>query len=186
MKFLKWLLIIVVALVALVLIVAAFMPDELKVERSITIDAPQDVVYDKVTNYNNWADWSIWSIRDTSLVSTVTGEPGTIGHKMAWEGDPDSSGTGEQEIIEINEKMMKGQVTFHTPWEDQMYQQFDFNEQGSSTEVVWTSTMELDYPLGRFMGVMAEDVVGNDMEIGLNNLKKTNFLKIIFLFKKTV
>ena len=55
MKILKNLLIIIVAIIALLLIVAVFLPSEYRVERSVEINKPAEEVYNYVADFNNFS-----------------------------------------------------------------------------------------------------------------------------------
>lgn len=56
MKILKIALLIIVAIIVLFLIVAAFMPSKYIVERSIDINKPIDLVFEHVVDLNHFED----------------------------------------------------------------------------------------------------------------------------------
>jgi len=65
MRVLKVTVLLILALVVLVLGIAAFLPKDFRVECSIEIDAPADVVFDQVNSLRKWGAWSASSSPDS-------------------------------------------------------------------------------------------------------------------------
>ncbi len=53
--------------------IVAMQPDEYSVERSTTIDASSDVVFDQVNDFRHWEDWSPWAQDDPEMETEFSG-----------------------------------------------------------------------------------------------------------------
>jgi hypothetical protein len=100
MKILKKIAIGLAAFIALLLIVAIFIPDNYTVSVSTTINKPQKEVYDYVKLIKNQENYSVWVMEDTNTVMTYTGIDGTVGFKAHWVSK--QMGEGEQQITNVD------------------------------------------------------------------------------------
>ena len=100
MKILKKILIGLAAFIALLLIIAIFIPSTYTVSVSTTIDKPQKEVYDYVKLIKNQENYSVWVMEDTNIVMTYTGTDGTVGFTAHWVSK--QMGEGEQEITKLD------------------------------------------------------------------------------------
>jgi hypothetical protein len=53
--------------------IAATKPDSFQVQRTITINAPQQAVHELVNDYRNWTAWSPWEKKDPTMKRTFNG-----------------------------------------------------------------------------------------------------------------
>ena len=91
----KKVLYVIGGLIAIYLILCLFGPSTVKVERSIDINAPKELVQKQLSDLKFFHDaWSPWSERDSAMKTTYTGEPGQPGSTYAWESDKDDVGKG--------------------------------------------------------------------------------------------
>lgn len=179
-KFLKIFGIIIGSLVLLYAIACLAGPSELKVTRSITINAPASEVFEQVGDFSNWSKWSMWSQRDPNMQSTFEGEPMMEHHKWTWKS---TEGNGSQEITAvILNKEIHSNLLFEG-FQDPNKSAFIFNETGASenlsvpcssctTEVSWTMDMGKIPFQYRGMMFMFQGRLIKDFEGGLANLKK--------------
>ncbi|MGK0184359.1 MAG: hypothetical protein ACI9R3_000125 [Verrucomicrobiales bacterium] len=168
MKFVKWLLIAVMVIVAGLFAVSFLLPSKVHVERSITINAPAEAVYTKVKDLKKWVTWSPWNLRDPKMAIRYEGPESGIGQKSIWESE--SQGNGSQLITASTENLalemlldFGDQGTATAFWK--------FNTDGTGTRVVWGMDTELASPVQRLFGLVLENMVGPDYEEGLKNLK---------------
>lgn len=179
-KFLKIFGIIIGSLVLLYVIACLAGPSELKVTRSITINAPASEVFVQVGDFSNWSKWSMWSQRDQNMQSTFEGEPMMEHHKWSWKS---TEGNGTQTITSVilNEEI-KSDLLFEG-FQDPNKSTFTFRESGSSqddslpcvnctTEVIWAMDFGKIPFAFRGMMLLFQGSVLNDFENGLANLKK--------------
>ncbi|WP_018341503.1 SRPBCC family protein [Cytophaga aurantiaca] len=100
MKILKKILIGLAAFIALLLIIALFIPKDYTVSVSTTINKPQKEVYEYVKLIKNQENYSVWVMEDTNIVMTYTGIDGTVGFLAQWKSE--QMGEGEQQITKVD------------------------------------------------------------------------------------
>ena len=170
MKILKGILFALLAVIATLLIVAAFLPSEYSVERSIEIRADRATVYNSVIDYNNWKDWSIWVEMDPGAVNKMSGNPGEPGAMWLWDGEIIGRGSLRLEQLRQNE-MIRSTLTFAEPDRMTSTDIWNFTDSENGTLVVWINEGDLGYPLMRYFGLFLDNMLGPDYEQGLANLK---------------
>jgi uncharacterized protein YndB with AHSA1/START domain len=171
MKILKRIGIAIVAIIALLLIVALFIPKEYTITRSVVINKPKAEVFDFVKHIKNQDKYSVWNMADPNKKQTFTGTDGTVGFKNYWNGN-DEVGEGEQEITAIKEgERLDVDIRFKRPFESNMKattttETLDAN----STKVTSVCYGESSYP-GNIMNPMMDGMIGNDLQQNLDNMK---------------
>lgn len=173
MKALKRILLGIVALIALVLIVALFVKKDYAVERSITINKPNQEVFDYVKMLKNQKSWSTWSQSDPNMKEWYKGTDGTVGAVYGWESK--MMGNGEQVITKIAEGervdidlIFKGMMGATSPAYIATKVLSD-----STTQVTWAMSGKMNYPMN-FMGLFMsmDDMIGTEYEKSLEQLKE--------------
>jgi hypothetical protein len=173
MKILKIIGIIVGGLVALFLIVTAILPSSYRVERSIEINKPAEVIYQLVVNLPNWPKWDPFTEQEPSAKSSFSGESGTIGSRWDWEGKKIGTGSLTVEDIVPNQSIRSKMVSVAPqPWA--ATDNWRFEPTANGTKVIWTIEGSLSYPVERVIGLFMESMLGPICEKGLANLKKVS------------
>lgn len=174
-KIIKYLLIVLASLVALILFIALFVKKEYAVERSIVIDLPKNDVYDYVKYLKNQEYYSVWSKIDPSMKKEYRGTDGTTGFVSAWESQVKEAGKGEQEIVKIKEgERIDYIIRFLKPMKstDNAYLALS-SVNDSTTEVTWGFYGKIKYPMNTMLLFMNMDkMIGKDLEGGLKNLQE--------------
>lgn len=173
MKFLKGLLLTVVGIVILALVIALFVNKDYAVERSVTINKPESEVFDYIKHIKNQDQYSVWNQRDPQMKKTYTGTDGTVGFISAWEGNKDV-GKGEQEITNITEgDRVDMKLRFKEPFEAEDDAYMATQGMGANqTNVKWGFKGKMAYPMNLMLLFMdMENMLGKDLQDGLNNLK---------------
>ena len=85
LKFLKRLLFWILALIALVLVVALFLPTKFNVKRSAVISQPKDSIYNYVSLLENQEKYGVWWQADPKMEVTHSGTDGQPGFTTTWE-----------------------------------------------------------------------------------------------------
>jgi len=170
MKALKIIGVILLILLALFLIIPLFLASEVSVSEKVNIKAKPVTVFNQVRTLTNWNNWSPFHAADTAMELSYAGEETGIGAKMSWLSK--TMGDGSLEIKEcVPYKLIKSDLYFQ-PDQGMAMDNWEFEEQGDEVAVTWTTTMlDLDYPLGRYMGAMAGIMMKPFMQSGLNKLK---------------
>lgn len=170
MKVLKRISIIVIAIIALFLIVAVFLPSEYIVTRGIEINKPVDQVYGYVADFNNFQAWNPWTPLEPGHTFVVLGDSAKVGQKYSWDGK--IIGSGEMVFTEFKQNQsIKSDIAFLSPQQGKGVVEWNFEEAPNITKVSWSLIGEAGYPIGRYFGLMMDGMLGPSFEDGMQNLK---------------
>ena len=180
MRILKQIALGVLALVALLAVVGLFIPRKYSVERSVTIQAPADLIFPYVNDLKKQQEWSPWKAMDPSAKMTFGPVTEGQGASYSWEGDKTGHGT----CTILSTEAGKGIET-----------DLDFKEMGRAsgyfklipegTAVVVTEGFKGDAGwnlMRRYMNLIVDRMVGPVFEQGLTKLKEiteTEFTKAL-------
>jgi len=163
---------VVILVIAAVLVFAATRPSQLRVERTITIDASPEAVFPLINDFHNWSAWSPYERRDPTMKKAYSGSYSGKGAVYAWQGNG-QVGEGRMEIADT---LPPSRVTialhFVKPFEGHNVATFTLAPRDRATDVTWAMEGPLAYPvkvLGLFLSM--DNMVGKDFEAGLVNLK---------------
>ncbi|MGB1261644.1 MAG: SRPBCC family protein [Cognaticolwellia sp.] len=171
---LKKLLIVIAVIIAIPLIAAVFVQKNYHVERETIINQPKLLVFNYIKMLKNQNDYGKWAQIDPKMEKSYRGTDGEVGFVSAWQSEHPDVGTGEQEIIAIKDgERIDFELRFITP--------FEANEpafmttqslSANQTQVVWGFSGHMDYPMNiMFLFMDFEQMIGDDLQIGLDNLK---------------
>ncbi|CAN5602141.1 SRPBCC family protein [soil metagenome] len=165
-------LLIIVIIIAIPLIMALFIKKDYTVQREITINKSNDVVYNYVKYLRNQEQYSKWVMTDPAMRKKLTGTDGTVGFIYAWDSDNKQAGKGEQEIMQLQEgKEVDTEVRFIKPFEGIAHIIMTTETAGENqTKVSWGMTGQNKYPMN-FMNLFIGNMLGKDLDVSLNNLK---------------
>ena len=169
--FKKIALILIVVIVG-VLLFAATRSDTFRVERSMTIDAAPEKIFPLVNDFRAWRQWSPWENIDPNLKRNYSGAESGVGAAYAWEGN-NQIGSGRMEILKSTpSSQIIIQLDFIKPFAARNTAEFNFQQKGSATEVVWTMDGSNSY-MHKVMGLFfnMDKMVGSSFETGLMDLK---------------
>lgn len=159
------------ALIIAILIIAGLMPKTYNVEKSIIIKSSVPEVMNRIGNLNDYAVWNPWQQADPTSKKTITGNPGTPGHKYAWEGK--KVGMGSLTLRNKDDKHIHFDLEFLKPWKSKARDNWLFEPWGDGeTKVTWQNSGELPWPMARLMGPMINKNLAHQFGVGLNNLKQ--------------
>ncbi|MEZ5325578.1 MAG: SRPBCC family protein [Verrucomicrobiales bacterium] len=168
MKFLKWLVVALVVIIALLFAVSFVLPSRVHVERSMSMAAPPEKVFAQVGDLKKWPTWSPWNLRDPEMKVQYEGPAQGAGQKSVWQSK--SQGDGSQLITAITpNSALETQLDFGDQGTATSF--WKFSKEGEGTRVTWGMDVVLDSPLQRLFGVVMEGMIGPDYEEGLANLK---------------
>jgi hypothetical protein len=173
MKIVKRILIGIVALVAIVLITAAFVKKDYSVEREIVINKPRQQVFDYIKHLKNQDQYSTFTMKDPGMKKEFKGTDATVGFIYAWDGNSEA-GKGEQEIKKITQgERVDVELRFVKPMEgkaDAYMITEALNE--NQTKIKWGFSSRMPYPFNvirLFMSV--ENMMGKELSTSLGNIK---------------
>jgi len=172
MKFLRIFLFIVLAVLAAYIVFCFIGPKSFDTTRSVTVGASPASVFEEISDFHKWPAWSPWARRDTAMVNTYNGEPGTVGHINEWESK--TEGNGNQKITEVrSNEFIRTELRFKD-WDGVSVSDWMLEPAGDSTKVTWTMDGdELPFFIRGLMFLMGGgDMISKDYETGLASLKK--------------
>lgn len=162
------------ALVILLVMAAGgyLLPSTYKAQRSIDVNAPASVIFDFVNHPKRSEVWSPWIAADPQSVLTYNDIAEGVGAGYVWNGP--QSGEGEAVIVDS------------IPGE-RILMKMDFKQQGpadsiwtlssgsTSTRVTWVIQGDTGLnPLGRYFGLLVDNIIGPMLDDGLRRLKKVS------------
>ena len=165
-------LIIVAAIVAIILLIPAFIDEEVIITRSVEIDKPVEQVYDVAKDLNYYREWNAWAAMDQGSKGEISGPVGEVGSKYSWKGD--TLGTGSLTIEHlVPNQSITSKIEFIEPWTAVAQEMWNFEMVDSNTtSVEYTYSAVAESYFMRYMNPMAEGMVGPPTEIGLANFKE--------------
>ncbi len=171
---LKKLLIVIATIIAIPLIVAIFVQDSYEVEREVIINQPNMVVFNYVKLLKNQDNFSKWAQMDPEMTKSYRGTDGEVGFVSAWDSQNPDVGTGEQEIIAIKDgERIDFELRFLKPFEasEPAFMSTESISE-NQTKIIWGFSGHMDYPMNiMFLFMDFEQIIGDDLQTGLNNLK---------------
>jgi len=171
MKILKKVGIGLLILIAITLILALFVSKNIDYEKSISINAPIDIVWENVNSLSDLDKWSPWNDLDPNMKKELTGIDGTIGAMQSWESDVEEVGKGSQSIAKIEApNLFETDLIFYEPWESGAKGYIMLEEEGNGTKVTWGFHSEMPYPFNIMMLFM--DMEGEMDPVWNNGLSK--------------
>jgi hypothetical protein len=142
------------------------------VERSVTVDADPQHVYDQVIDFHRWTTWSPWEELDPQLQRSYSGPEAGPGATYEWSGNR-KAGQGRMQITSADEPTsIVVDLAFLKPFKSTSTSTFTFAPIGGQTHVTWSMT-GANTAMTKVMGVFTsmDKLVGPDFEKGLARLK---------------
>ncbi|MEP6947419.1 MAG: SRPBCC family protein [Acidobacteriota bacterium] len=163
---------LIIAIVVVFCVVVAMQPADFRIERTTTIAAAPDKVFEQVNDFHKWEAWSPWAKIDPSMTTAYSGPPSGVGSHYSWVGN-DQVGAGNMEITAShpNERIAID-IQFLKPFEAKNMTEFTFKADGNKSVVTWSMAGKNNFIAKAFGMVMNMDkLVGADFEKGLGQLK---------------
>jgi effector-binding domain-containing protein len=169
MKFLKVLLYIVAAIVALVLIIPLFMPATVQVSAEEQVALTPAQVFHNSASYTDRNLWDPWLETEPEADFTLTSSPDYVGSEYTWSGKKIGSGRMVVDSV-IFGKYIASDIYFSNSPEPSLVEwELEASEEGTS--ITWNFTAETGYPIERLMVGLMKGSMRKSFEKGLDNLK---------------
>jgi ribosome-associated toxin RatA of RatAB toxin-antitoxin module len=166
---------LVIALIVLIVVLAgigAILPSAYRVERSATISAPAEVVFEQVNNLKKNESWSPWMKNDPTIKVSYSGPEAGVGAVSSWTSE--HSGSGSQTIKEsVPNQSLTTYLDFGKMGNANGI--WTFSQDGEATKV--TQAMVGDQgknPFKHLMNLAMDKMMGKYFEQGLNSLKEVS------------
>lgn len=149
----------------------AMQPSEIRLTRTIEVDAaPQDVAAFATDLRKVW-EWSPWRDIDPNLTSSYSDPSSGVGAWYAWSGN-DEAGEGKQTVLESEDGRVVHDLHFIRPFEDHATATLTWEGTTERTTVSWSFHQEAGLGTKTANLVMdIEGMLGNDFQRGLDDLK---------------
>jgi effector-binding domain-containing protein/uncharacterized protein YndB with AHSA1/START domain len=175
MKALKIVLLTLVIIIGGACIWLATLPSQFEVRRETTINAPIEVVFGIINDFEEWKEWSPWSRRDSTLEITYGSITKGNGASYSWVGDPKLSGEGSMTITNSQPyDLMEFEIRMTAPYESNSSGYFRLEAVDGMTKVIWGNTGALSFFI-RFIDM--EKMLGTTLEDGLRFLREVSEAK---------
>lgn len=165
---------IIVIAVGAVLILASRQPDEFRIERSVTVNAPAEKIAPHISDFHQWGAWSPWEHLDPDMQRSFTGATAGKGSIYEWSGNSDV-GQGRMELLDIVPDKISIKLDFYKPMEASNTAEFTLQPNGDATDVTWAMYGPMPF-ISKVMCVFfdMDKMVGPDFERGLAGLKQVS------------
>lgn len=141
-----------------------------RVERNLLIQAPADRVYAHLDSAAGWQRWGVWYRRDPQMQQSASGPAQGAG--AAWQWTSQSQGNGS---IRLTAAEAPRRIAYTLQMEDfaPSTGELRLESEGAGTRVIWVMQGDMgNNPIGRWMGLFMDKLVGPDFDAGLDNLKQ--------------
>lgn len=165
---------ILIGLIILLLIIAAFSRKDYIIKRQIIINKPNGEIFDFIRYLKNQDHYNKWWTMDPNAKKDYIGKDGTVGFIAYWDSQNKQAGKGEQEIKELTDgERVDIEVRFIRPFTGvaNVVMRTDMIT-NIQTKVTWSMSGIYKYPMNIMLVIMNMDkILGRDLEISLNKLK---------------
>jgi uncharacterized protein YndB with AHSA1/START domain len=170
MKILKWLLIVVLALLGVLVVGGYLISPRFTVTRTVVVQAPPDKVYPLVASPRQWKQWAVWNQRDPAMQIEYAGPESGAGAKWTWHSKSEGDGTMTFTAAEPPKRV--AYELYFPDFGTTSAGDLAFAPEGGGTKVTWTMNGDMGQnPVFRWMALAMDGMVGKDFETGLANLK---------------
>ncbi len=175
MKILKRIILVLASILILWMVIAAFVSGDCAYEKSITINAPVEKVWQQTNTLKAMDQWSPWNDLDPGMKKDWSGTTGQPGERVCWDSEKDNAGKGCQQVKKVDaaDKRIDTEIKFLTPYESEANAYVKIVPEGSGSKATWGFTSKIPYPftvMKLFMNM--EDAIGKDYQKGLSRLKE--------------
>lgn len=165
----------VILILAAPFILALFMPAGYHIERTITINQSNQIIFAYLKMLKNHDDFSTWAQKDPDMQKEFHGTDGTVGFYTTWNSQKKEVGQGAQEIKKITEgSRIDYEMRFIKPFEATDTAYFTTSRVSENqTKVVWGFDGNMAYPMNLMLPFMDfETLIGSEFQTSLAILKK--------------
>jgi len=147
-------------------------PKNFNTERSLTIDAPKNMLFNMVNDFKVWEKWSPWYDKDPAMKVEYGPTTQGVGASYSWSGN-EEVGAGTMTAIESSVGAIHKSKMVFEGFDEPSTAEFNFNDKEGKTEVVWKHYSESDLPFlirGYMLITGAKKKMEKDFENGLNKM----------------
>jgi effector-binding domain-containing protein len=167
----KKILVSLVVLLVAAAVVGLVLPRHARVERAVSINRPASLIFATVNSFQLFPRWSPWQDLDPNMHQTTEGPRDGVGAKLVWSGN-DKVGSGTQLITaSAADESVASDLDFGGMGIAKSL--LSLAAEGAGTRVAWTLDVDMGAnPIGHYIGLTMDGMIGPDFARGLANLKK--------------
>ncbi|MET0518113.1 MAG: SRPBCC family protein [Burkholderiaceae bacterium] len=171
MKALKYLLLVLLGLAAVLLVGGLFISSKFSVSRSVQVAAPPDKLYALVASPRQWKQWSVWNRRDPAMEISYSGPETGSGAVWAWKSK--TEGDGRMSFTAVEPPRRVAYELYFPDFGTTSTGEFRIEPAGAgASTVTWVMDGDMGRnPLFHWMALFGDPMIGPDFEAGLANLK---------------
>ncbi len=141
------------------------------VTQSTEIAAAPEFVQPYLQDLNQWPNWTAWSKeKDPEAAWTFSGDPGTVGHAMTWDGK--ILMTGKLALTAVNANAGIAYDTWFGKSKDAAKGRITLTATAAGTKVEWQDVTAWGFPASLFFPAKKmNEMVSADFVVGLGKLK---------------
>ena len=167
MKVLKWIFIVILAMLAIITAIGFALPKDTKVTVSEEINLPPVKVFHFVAGFVDRTAWDPWIKADTAVDCTFDIVPGYTGSRYNWDGPVVGKGLMQVDSVVFGSYILN-QVSL-MPGKF-IPEEWVFTPSGNGTSLTWTISMSSGSPFGRlankaFSGIILKTMTGGKAEL---------------------
>jgi hypothetical protein len=169
---LKTLLFVGIATVGIVLVAAAFRPDQFRVQRSVTIAAGADRIHALINDMHAFNSWNPFNKKDPQMRGSYRGPAAGPGAAYDFAGNS-QVGAGTVAIVDSAPQRITMKLDMREPMAASNTVVFSIVPRGNASEVTWAMHGNTPY-LGKLLHMVfdMDKMVGGTFEAGLADLKQ--------------
>jgi Polyketide cyclase / dehydrase and lipid transport len=164
---------VILGLIALVFIVPALIGTGWSYEKSISINAPLDKVWENTSTLAGLNRWNPWMAKDPNIKLDASGEDGQPGASFSWDSQDKNVGAGRQTILKVTDRSeLDTRIDFLRPFKGTGEAYLRLTKEGGATKAIWGIVSSTPYPMNivKIFGVIEKNM-DKDFGWGLNKLK---------------
>lgn len=169
MKIIKYILLLILLSTIALAVFVATQKSLFKIEKSVLINVPKEVVFNYINDYKNWEDWSVLKEDDAKVTFTYPENTVGQGASYSWNG---KIGEGKTTTTFVKENDSIAQKTIIS--EKETFSFLSFKTTNKGTKVTWTLQGNADF-MTKIYATFSnglENLMGKFYERSLNNLNK--------------
>lgn len=167
----KKVLVILIAIIALPLLIAVFIPRSYTVTNTTSIGAPSDSVMAFVRRLDNQTRFNEWVMQDPNLKPLISGDDGFEGARQSW--DSEVSGSGHQTIARIAPGEVKMEIVFIRPFAGGATVIYRVADAGNGKSTL-TTTFETSspWPMNLISYTVGRSMISGTQDKNLENIRR--------------
>lgn len=164
-------------LIAILLAISFLLPSRQRIESSVRINAPIQLVFEQVNDLRNWERWSPWKKMDPMMEMSYSNPAAGKGAFYNWKSTNPRLGNGKLILTEVipNKKIVTA-LDFEK-WDDGSAE-FTFTQEKNEVKVTWSMIHHIGgNPVKKYAALMQKSVMRKMFEQGLTTIKANSEMR---------